>query len=46
MPRYLQPLAQFRLDLRMVAGRLQRFFGKRIPLIVLSRTARLMLAGL
>ena len=36
-------LAQFRLDLRMVAGRLQRFFGKRIPLIVLSRTGRLML---
>jgi competence protein ComEC len=38
-------LAQFRLDLRMVAGRLQRFFGERIPLIALSRTGRLMLLG-
>ena len=36
-------LAQVRLDLRMVAGRLQRFFGKRIPLIVLSGTARVLL---
>jgi competence protein ComEC len=34
--------AQFRLDLRMVAGRLQRFFGKRIPLIALSSTARIL----
>ena len=34
------PLAQLRLDLRMIAGRLQRFFGKRIPLIVLSGTLR------
>ena len=39
------PLAQFRLDLRMVAGRLQRFVGKRIPLIVLSGTARLLLVS-
>jgi len=39
------PLAQFRLDLRMIAGRLQRFFGKRIPLIVLSGTARVLLLG-
>ena len=38
-------MAQVRLDLRMVAGRLQRFFGKRIPLIVLSRSGRLLLAG-
>jgi competence protein ComEC len=38
-------MAQVRLDLRMVAGRLQRFFGQRIPLIVLSGTARLLLAG-
>src|SRR3984957_4829093 len=34
--------AQFRLDLRMVAGRLQRFFGKRIPFIALSSTARIL----
>ena len=39
------PLAQFRLDLRMVAGRLQRFFGKRMPLIVLGTTARVLLLG-
>ena len=38
-------LAQVRLDLRMIAGRLQRFFGKRIPLIVLSGTARVLLVG-
>jgi competence protein ComEC len=37
------PLAQVRLDLRMVAGRLQRFFGKHIPLIVLGGTARVLL---
>ena len=39
------PLAQVRLDLRMIAGRLQRFFGKRIPLVVLSGAARLLLLG-
>ena len=39
------PLAQFRLDLRMIAGRLQRFFGKRIPLIALPVTARVLLLG-
>ena len=39
------PLAQVRLDLRMIAGRLQRFFGKRIPLPVLSTAARVLLAG-
>jgi competence protein ComEC len=38
-------LAQLRLDLRMIAGRLQRFFGKRIPLIVLSGIARVLLVG-
>jgi competence protein ComEC len=38
-------MAQFRLDLRMVAGRLQRFFGKRSPLILLSVTARLLLVA-
>jgi len=36
-------LAQLRLDLRMIAGRLQRFFGKRVPLIVLSSTGRVLL---
>ncbi len=36
-------LAQFRLDLRMIAGRLQRFFGKRMPLIVLGGAARIFL---
>jgi len=38
-------LAQFRLDLRMIAGRLQPFFGKRIPLMMLLGTARLLLVG-
>jgi len=38
-------LAQFRLDLRMIAGRLQRFFGKRIPLMVLGITARVLVLG-
>jgi competence protein ComEC len=38
-------LAQVRLDLRLVAGRLQRFFGRSLPLIVLSDTARLLVVG-
>jgi competence protein ComEC len=38
-------LAQVRLDLRMIAGRLQRFLGKSIPLIMLSVTARVLLVG-
>ena len=38
-------LAQFRLDLRMVAGRLQRFLGKRIPLIFLSGFLRMLVLG-
>jgi len=38
-------LAQFRLDLRMIAGRLQRFFGKRMPLMVLGITARAIVLG-
>jgi len=38
-------MAQVRLDLRMIAGRLQRFFGKSIPLIMLSVTARVLLVG-
>jgi len=39
------PLAQLRLDLRMIAGRLQRFFGKRMPLILLGGTARVLVLG-
>jgi competence protein ComEC len=39
------PLAQLRLDIRMVAGRLQRFLGKRIPLVTLSVIARTLLVG-
>ncbi len=39
------PLAQFRLDLRMIARRLERFFGKRVPLIMLSMSARVLLLG-
>jgi hypothetical protein len=38
-------LAQLRLDLRMIGGSLQRFFGKRIPLIVLSSTGRVLMVG-
>src|SRR5580693_6965292 len=38
-------LAQLRLDLRMIAESLQRFFGKRIPLIVLSSTGRVLIVG-
>ncbi len=37
-------VAQLRLDLRMIAGRLQRFFGKRLPLPVLGGTTRALLA--
>jgi hypothetical protein len=29
----------------MIAGRLQRFFGKRVPLIVLSSTGRVLIVG-
>jgi competence protein ComEC len=39
------PLAQVRLDLRMIAGRLQRFLGKRVPLTLLAGTARLLIVG-
>jgi len=38
-------LVQLRLDLRMVAGRLQRFLGKRTPLIMLASAGRVLLAG-
>ena len=38
-------VTQFRLDLRMIAGRLQRFLGKAIPLRLLAGLARTLLAG-
>ena len=38
-------LAQFRLDLRMIAGRLERFLGKGAPLRMLALAARLLLVG-
>lgn len=38
-------LVQFRLDLRMIAGRLQRLFGKRLVIPALSRVGRLLLLG-
>jgi competence protein ComEC len=38
-------LVQFRLDLRMIAGRLERFFGKRLVIPTLSRGGRLLLLG-
>lgn len=38
-------VAQFRLDLRMVAGRLGRFLGKRIPLPMLGGLLRMLLAA-
>lgn len=34
-------LVQFRLDLRMIAGRLERFLGPRIPLPILAGTIKL-----
>jgi competence protein ComEC len=36
-------LAQFRLDLRMIAGRLARFFGKRISTMALGGIGRVLL---
>ncbi len=38
-------VVQFRLDLRMLAGRLQRFFGKKIPSPALAGVARILLGG-
>ncbi len=38
-------LVQLRLDLRMVAGRLERFLGPRIPLLMLTIAARTILLG-
>jgi len=36
-------LVQFRLDLRMIAGRLERFLGRRVPLLIITRGGRLLL---
>jgi competence protein ComEC len=36
-------MAQLRLDLRIIAGRLERFFGKRAPLKMISVASRLLL---
>jgi competence protein ComEC len=38
-------LAQFRLDLRMISGRLARFFGKRISMMALAGIGRGVLIG-
>ena len=38
-------VVQFRLDLRMIAGRLRRFVGRRWPLPVLAVTARMLLGA-
>lgn len=38
-------VVQFRLDLRMIAGRLQRFAGRRIPLSALAAAARTLLSA-
>ena len=42
----LEPkVAQLRLDLRMVAGGLERFFGKRAPLLTLGKATRTLIAA-
>jgi len=38
-------VVQFRLDLRMIAGRLQPFFGRAIPLPALAVTSRVLLSA-
>jgi competence protein ComEC len=38
-------VAQFRLDLRMVAGRLERFIGGRLPLLAMAGMLRIGLGG-
>ena len=38
-------VVQFRLDLRMIAQRLQAFFGRRLPLPALAITSRLLLGA-
>ena len=38
-------VVQFRLDLRMIAGRLQRFFGRRVPLPALAASTRALLGA-
>jgi competence protein ComEC len=44
---HLSPrIAQFRLDLRMIAGRLRRFLGERIPLPLLGGSVRFFLGFL
>ncbi len=39
------PVVQFRLNLRMIAGRLQRFLGRRLPLPMLAMSSRTLIAG-
>jgi competence protein ComEC len=38
-------LVQLRLDLRMIAGRLQLFVGKKAPIVLFSQGGRLLLVG-
>jgi competence protein ComEC len=38
-------VVQFRLDLRMIAGRLQRFAGHRVPLPALAMASRTLMGG-
>ncbi len=38
-------VVQFRLDLRMIAGRLQRFAGRRVPLPVLALASRTLMGA-
>ena len=38
-------LVQFRLDLRMIVGRLQLFIGRKIPIFIFSQGGRLFLIG-
>src|SRR5258708_39340920 len=38
-------VVQFRLDLRMVAGRMQRFLGRRLPLPALAVASRVLLGA-
>jgi competence protein ComEC len=39
------PVAQFRLDLRMIAGRLEHFVGRRLPLPAMAGMLRIGFAG-
>lgn len=38
-------LVQFRLDLRMIAGRLQLFVGRKLPIVLFSQGGRFLLVG-